>query len=141
MRVLKEKRRRGARWPENVEIVQRFPLAGFSLCSIDIYSTDVLFFFFEFELLRAPLIGLLFSNEEQKSSAYDILDTSAGHVHDITDIHCQTQNGSSYGRVFATFKRGFLTSQTINRLRNCCEWGFLLLLLLFFLPVRPVSGI
>ena len=57
----------------------------------------------------------------------DVIDTSARHadlVHDITDRDCQTQTGSAHSQVFKTCKRRFLTNQTINWLKNCCECIF-----------------
>ena len=35
--------------------------------------------------------------------------TLAGLVYDVTDTDVRSQNGSVHGRVFATFKRPFLT--------------------------------
>ena len=44
--------------------------------------------------------------KSRKRLVHDVM--SATHpccVHDVTDTDYQTQNGGSYGRVFATFKR------------------------------------
>ena len=78
-----------------------------------IYATEVLFCF-EFQLLRAQpyLFALLITNEEHKKGGYDVMFTSvthAGLVHDVADTDSQTENGSAHSRVFATFKRGYLT--------------------------------
>ena len=55
-----------------------------------------------------------------KRLAYDVFDTSINHadlVHDVTDTDCRSQNGTTHGCVFVTFKRQFLTNQTINQLK------------------------
>ena len=49
----------------------------------------------------------IFTDEEQKRLAQDVMYTSATHAHlahDVTDSYRQTQNGSAHGRVFVTFK-------------------------------------
>ena len=54
----------------------------------------------------------------------DVFDSFAAHaglVYDVTDTsYCKVQNGSALGRVFATFRRRFLTNETGSRVKNCC---------------------
>ena len=48
--------------------------------------------------------------------ALDVFNTFAatqfGLVYDISNIGCWTQNDNSHGRIFVTFKRGFLTNKS-----------------------------
>lgn len=71
------------------------------------------FVYFEFKLSarRCALTGSLFTNnEEQKQLARDVTDTFATHddlVHGVTDTDCHTQNDSTKGCGFVTFKHLF----------------------------------
>ena len=50
-------------------------------------------------------------SKAEEGLVHDVINTSATHadlVHDVTDADCQAQNGHYHGRVYATFKRGFL---------------------------------
>lgn len=45
---------------------------------------------------------------------------NADHLaHDVKDTDFLTQNGSAHGKVLTTFKRQYLTKQTINQRENC----------------------
>ena len=70
------------------------------------------FVYFEFKLsARRSHTGSLFTNnEEQKQLARDVTDTFATHddlVHGVTDTDCHTQNDSTKGCGFVTFKHLF----------------------------------
>ena len=61
--------------------------------------------------------------KSRKRLARDVLHSFASHsspVHDVTNIDCWAQNGSTHGRVFETYKRGFLTNRTRNVVKNGC---------------------
>ena len=45
------------------------------------------------------------------SDACDTFATHASMVHNVTDIDCWAQNGSTHGHVFATFQHRFLTKK------------------------------
>ena len=60
--------------------------------------------------------------KSRKRLARDVLHSFASHsglVHDVTNTYCWAQNGSTHGRVFATYKRGFLTNRTRSVVKNC----------------------
>ena len=57
--------------------------------------------------------------------ARDALAISVPHadlVHDVTDKDCQIQHGRTHGRLFLNFKRRFLTSRVVSRLKNYYEY-------------------
>ena len=48
--------------------------------------------------------------KSRKRMSHDVFDTFTPHsglVHDVTNTDCWAQNGSTHGRVLATFKRRF----------------------------------
>ena len=52
----------------------------------------------------------------------DVFDTFATHsglAYDVIDSDCRAQNGSTHGRVFAIFKRRFLTNRIITAFKSC----------------------
>ena len=58
--------------------------------------------------------------------------TYSGHVHDVTDADCGVQNGSTDGRVFATFKCRVLTGPEIEwKKRNAVSDCFIFFFILF----------
>ena len=72
------------------------------------------FFGFEFELLGAPPVGSLFTNEEQKRLACVVLNTSAtraSSVYDVIDAGRWAQNGSSRSHVVATVETSVFRKQ------------------------------
>ena len=61
----------GPSWPEIVENMQIFPFAGFSWCSVIIYTKEVLDSSSSLELNSSSgrgHVGSLFTNEEQKKA-------------------------------------------------------------------------
>ena len=57
----------------------------------------------------------------------DVFDTFATHsglAYDVIDSDCRAQNGSTHGRVFAIFKRRFLTNRIIIAFKSCVIIAF-----------------
>ena len=66
-------------------------------------------------------IGSLFINAKQKKIGSRRNWHTCWLVHDVSDTDLWIQNGSGHGHVYATFKRWFLTNQTISRVKNYSE--------------------
>ena len=62
---------------------------------------------------------------------FDIFVAHTGLVYDATDTNCQTRNGSTHGRGFATFKTLFFNTQD----KKLSEKRLGFFLLLFLMPV------
>ena len=78
--------------------------------------------------------------KKQKTTTFicEPFDTFATHsdlVHDVTDMDCWEQNGSTHGRVFATFKRQFLSNKQDQKSNEK------LLCILFFLNPIPLNTV
>ena len=108
---LKRTRSEDASWSDNVENVD---------CSINICTKEALFFLPQIWVRQGTAIFVRsLPTKSRKRLARDVFDTfttHAGLVHDVTNTDCRAQNGSTHGRVFATFiQRRFLTNRTRNR--------------------------
>ena len=96
-------------------------------CSINIYATKVFCFLFLFEVeLPKPQATLVWSLPMKSSklladTLVDTFATQADLVHHITYTDCQTKKCQLLQTYFMTFKFRFVTKQTINQLKNCCE--------------------
>ena len=107
-RRLKGKRSEDARWPWMYKIYKYLHVQAFCGCSINIYAT-LERFGFRRRFSGCRRVGSLFTDEEQKKGwLATYVNTSTTHadlLHDDTDTDCQTQNSSTRGHVFVTFKR------------------------------------
>ena len=94
-----------------IENVQNIFICRLRVVVLSIDATKGLYliiFVSNFSSLECGHVGSLFTDEEHKRLARDVLLTSATRASldhgDITDTNCQVQNDSTQGRTFATFK-------------------------------------
>ena len=67
----------------------------------------------------------------------DTFGTHTGFVYDVTVTDCWAQNGSTHGRVFATFRLRFSANRTRNREEHCSLLKNPFLLIVIYLTHNP----